>query len=378
LFSKQIELKITNQIVEYMKKAVLAIIALCLLVANPMFSQGKKAKANFAVSNYNFGKIKEDAGPVGYNFEFTNSGSEPLIITNVTASCGCTTPTWTKTPIAPGGKGFVRAEYDPMNRPGIFNKSISVFSNGEEAKIDLIIQGDVTPRQRTVEDNYRYAMGDMRLITNHVAFAKLGNTEIKTETVEVINTGQTPLKLGAAKVPAHLKVTFEPTTIPPGKTGKIIVVFDAKVRNDWDFVMDRFFVTINGTEDLNNRMNVSASIMEDFSKLTEAQKANAPLIEFNSKSFEFGTIKAGEKVNYVFKITNKGKSDLKLRKVNASCGCTLVKPDTDTVKPGQSTEVKVEFNSVGISGVQNKTITVITNDPNNSKVVLWVKGTVNQ
>ena len=73
---------------------------------------------------------------------FKNTGKEPLIITNAAASCGCTTPEWTKEPILPGKKGFVKATYNAASM-GSFNKAVNVSSNAKKANVTLYIKGEV-------------------------------------------------------------------------------------------------------------------------------------------------------------------------------------------------------------------------------------------
>jgi hypothetical protein len=92
--------------------------------------------------NHDFGKIKQGV-PVTHEFKFTNKGAVPMVITNVTASCGCTTPDWTRDPIAPGGQGFVKATYNAA-APGGFNKTVTVTSNIENGFVQLFIKGEVT------------------------------------------------------------------------------------------------------------------------------------------------------------------------------------------------------------------------------------------
>ena len=83
----------------------------------------------------------------------------------------------------------------------------------------------------------------------------------------------------------------------------------------------------------------------------------------DNPEFQFGKINQGEKVEHTYVLTNSGKSDLHIRKVNASCGCTAVQPDKNVIAPGESVNIKTVFNSAGKVGNQNKTVTIITNDP---------------
>ena len=109
-------------------KIKLLVLAL-LLVCNLSYTQSPKI--NFLNYEHDFGEIEEDGGSVSHTFEFANEGTSPLVILSVKPSCGCTTPNWSKDAIKPGGKGFIIAQYDPKGRPGVFRKSLAVFSNSE-------------------------------------------------------------------------------------------------------------------------------------------------------------------------------------------------------------------------------------------------------
>lgn len=102
--------------------------------------------ANLAVFGWesaihDFGKIKQGV-PVTHEFTFTNTGKTPLVITNVQASCGCTTPAWSKDPIAPGAQGFIKATYNAASMGG-FNKTVTVMANVEGGFKQLSIKGEV-------------------------------------------------------------------------------------------------------------------------------------------------------------------------------------------------------------------------------------------
>jgi hypothetical protein len=150
-----------------------------------------------------------------------------------------------------------------------------------------------------------------------------------------------------------------------------------KIKHVWGFLMDRITVAINGdTQQNRNILSISANIEEDFSNLSEAEKAKAPKIEFNENTFNFGTITQGQSVDYIFQFKNTGKSDLVIRKTKASCGCTVINPSKSLLKPGETADLKVKFNSTGKLNRQNKSITVITNDPSQPQVTLRVTGMV--
>jgi hypothetical protein len=100
------------------------------------------AKIIFKEEKHNFGEIPE--GPaVTTEFKFTNTGKEPLILSNVRASCGCTTPSWPKEPILPGKDGTIVVTYNTQGRPGNFTKTVTVTSNASEPNKVITINGEV-------------------------------------------------------------------------------------------------------------------------------------------------------------------------------------------------------------------------------------------
>lgn len=100
------------------------------------------AKIKFEKVEHNFGKITEGTQAT-VTFSFTNTGTEPLVLNSVRASCGCTTPKWTREPVAPGAIGEITAIYNSKGRPGNFTKTITVKYNGEEGTEFLTIRGTV-------------------------------------------------------------------------------------------------------------------------------------------------------------------------------------------------------------------------------------------
>ena len=96
-------------------------------------------------------------------------------------------------------------------------------------------------------------------------------------------------------------------------------------------------------------------------EIAHADSGKVPVIKFESTDHDFGNIKAGEKVNYTYKFTNAGTSDLIISDAKASCGCTVPNYTKEPVKPGGTGEVSVVFDSTGKSGSVTKTVTLTLN-----------------
>ncbi len=97
-------------------------------------------------SAYNFGKVTEGE-IVEYNYRFKNTGNKPLIITNASASCGCTVPEKPEQPIQSGETGFIKVKFNSDHRVGNAHKTVTVSSNAEPAFPELLLSGEVTEKK---------------------------------------------------------------------------------------------------------------------------------------------------------------------------------------------------------------------------------------
>ena len=104
----------------------------------------KPAEIKFDKLTHDFGTFSEKSPVVSCTFTFTNVGESPLIINQAVASCGCTVPEYTKTPIQPGEKGEIKVTYNGTGKfPGHFKKSITVRTNGAVEMTRLYIEGEI-------------------------------------------------------------------------------------------------------------------------------------------------------------------------------------------------------------------------------------------
>ena len=359
-----------------MKNILIFLIFFSFAFTNNTIGQTTSAKINFENLEHDFGSFKEAVGSQTYNFKFTNNGASPLILNNVRASCGCTTPEWTKEPIAPGQNGLIKVSYNPSNRPGPFSKTVTVSSNASNSNVILRIKGVVEPREKTIAEKYPREIGPLRAKTNQISFVKINENEVKTDSLEVVNDSDQPVKVEFKAPPGHLTAKAIPETIQAKGKGLIVVTYDAAKLNSYGFMMHRIYLIINGKSDYKNSIGISATIEEDFSSLTAEELASAPVVAFDEKAHDFGDINQGDEVECTFSLKNEGKRDLIIRRVKTSCGCTAVTPEKQIISQNESVPLKVKFNSRGKRGRQNKSITVITNDPKNPTTILRVSSNV--
>ncbi|MBC7400003.1 MAG: DUF1573 domain-containing protein [Mucilaginibacter sp.] len=132
-----------------MKKVFLAVLMAGALMACNQTNNKKAiqfttdgADIRFKKDAFDFGKIKQGES-VSHRFGFTNMGQSPLIITTATASCGCTTPTWPKTPVLPGDTGSIAVTFNSAGKSGLQDKQIKITSNSQPAESMVHLIGEV-------------------------------------------------------------------------------------------------------------------------------------------------------------------------------------------------------------------------------------------
>jgi hypothetical protein len=134
-----------------MKKIILLFAVILGFAFTASAQDNEKAEFKFNEEKHDFGKIPQGT-PVTTMFEFTNIGTEPLILTEVRPTCGCTIADYTKTPVKTGEKGLIKITYNAA-AAGPFNKTIVVTSNAKTPMKYLNIVGEVVAKPTTTSSS---------------------------------------------------------------------------------------------------------------------------------------------------------------------------------------------------------------------------------
>lgn len=200
-----------------MKKSILTTF-LSLFLLTLVFGQGK---FEFNKQVHDFGTFDE-GGIMEFEFEFTNTGENPITIESVRASCGCTTPFWTKKPVASGEQGTIKVQYNSKGRPGNFYKTITITSDASEPTKVLTIKGI----------SYRDPALEPEITLEKLSF-NLGKVEFIAGvlyTIKYKNTGKLPLTIISAQSSCDCFSRFPPYDgVDPEEEGLLILKY--KPRN---------------------------------------------------------------------------------------------------------------------------------------------------
>lgn len=346
-----------------MNRFVLLVFCLCLST----FSFGQLSEPLvFREKIHDFGNILEQDGPASFEFVVANKSTRPVKIVNVQPSCGCTTPDWTKDPIAVGGSGFIKASFDPKGRPGYFDKTLSVTTDWDGVPMVLRIKGNViNPETVNAPSLFTAAVGNLRFKSNSF---NLGKVFINRDSEPVVfpfrNAGKDSIHLKGYLAPRYIKVSM-PKVIAPDQTANIKITFDAKLKNQYGFTSENIELKTDDVEFSEKSFSVFATTEEYFPKLSEKELAEAPILSLQANVVNFGVVRAGVVLSREIKMTNTGKKDLIIRHAQGNCSCVSITPGARVLKPGQETTMKITLDTQGRTGPQNKSVTIYSTDPQN-------------
>ncbi|WP_084523952.1 DUF1573 domain-containing protein [Adhaeribacter aquaticus] len=338
------------------KNLFLSLICFCLAAfTNSLFAQGK---LQFEKETHDFGNIAQGV-PATYEFKFKNVGNQPVIISNVQASCGCTTPEWTKTPILPGKTGSVKAQYNAASM-GAFNKSVTVTSNASNSSLVLFIKGTVLDKSQVKSSASAVQKAQIQFEKETFDFGNVAQGVPATHEFKFKNTGGEPLVISNVQASCGCTTPeWTNTPILPGKTGSVKAQYNAAS-------MGAFNKSITVTSNATNSsvvLYIKGTVVEKSqikAAVSPEEKANSPRATLKVNSHDLGKLETGQKSVAKIVIKNTGKQDLTLNAVSSSCNCVSLK-NSPVIKPGNEEIVELTY-SPRLLGNQTEKVKIHTND----------------
>ena len=354
-----------------MKRSSLSIFSLLAValtaVAQPRISSNKET--------HNFGQI-EWKQPVTVEYSITNTGNKPLVLTNVTTSCACSVAEWTKTPIAPGDKGMVKASFD-AKALGHFEKSVGIYSNASPNLVYLKFAGEVVQEVKDYTKTHPHAVGKIRIDRDEFAFPDVYRGQKPTLTFSVANMSDRPYEPVLMHLPPYLKMEAEPKVLLKGKKGTVTLTLDASQLKDYGLTQSSVYLSRFTGDKVgeDNEIPVSAVLLPDFSRMTPQDSLNAPAMRISETNIDLSVpLIRKSKASHEILIANAGKTPLvisKLQVFNSSVGVSLKKT---VLPPDGMTKLKVTIRKRDVGNKKHHLrILMITNDPLQPKVEINIK-----
>ncbi len=322
---------------------------------------------------HDFGVINENDGDATCEFRFINTGTDSVTIVRARASCGCTTPKYSQSPIAPGDTTIISVSYDPVGRPGRFKKSIYINTSASDERKTLQVSGVVIAAEQTVKARYPIEAGPLRLRRSLIALGEVDKGKSKTEFLDAYNVSRDTVYPKWINVPDYYTVLSAPKAIPPGEQATFTFYFNSVKCPTWDRVADTLsLVPAEGVTPI-DILSV-ATIEENFKRLTPGERMNAPAIAVSPQRIDLGIInRSDDIITKEITIENFGKRTLELRRVYAYNANVDVIVNKENIKKGKTAKVTVKIDPSKIEGEYlNAHIIIIGNDPERSKTTVRI------
>jgi len=237
-------------------------------------------------------------------------------------------------------------------------------------------QNGIVSSDGTLNDKFGKKAGSLRFSATTLKFGRIKNNATKTDTIRIFNSGSNAVNLSLGKIPSHLTCQLQSSSVASNEESWMTVSFDAAKKNDYGFVLDGIELITNDPDQQKKNISVTATIEEFFPPA--ADSVSPTKARWAETTFDYGHLKQGDKLTHEFIVYNDGKKDLQIHKTKTNCGCLKAKVAKPTIAPGDSTVVKVDFDSFGKEGKDSRKVNVYLNDPAKPDVTIEMKGEISK
>lgn len=362
-----------------MMRHLLYIICIALLTLTEVSAE--ECVLRFEPERVDFGHINESDGIVTRSFTITNTSAKEITISEIVSTCDCTVADYKNVVIAPKQSFEVKVSYNPLNRPGRFDRPLFIFVEGYDAPFEISIIGRVTPRERTIEEIYFYDMGHGLLFDNTFAgFAYIEHGKQYEERIALYNNSDRTLRLRLKHIERSGAIRAEyPKTVAPHTSADIKFCYELPLTSKrYGSLDDKFEIKVNGKR---GKYTLSAHgiAVDNFDFYDDIL---SPRAQYSKKIIKFGDVNSDAlPISATLTITNTGEAPLVIRDIRCSSPeveCTLkagtiVEPDATL-----ATEIVLMPKRGMSEGALSEQVAIVTDDPITPYQVIRVTATYKQ
>ena len=313
--------------------------------------------------------------PVTAEFVMKNEGNKPLVIHNMLKSCGCTEVEYPKKSIAAGECFVVKAVYD-AKQMGTFNKQVCLYTNAADEPFILSMRGRVVSNVVDFAGPYNEMLGEIKSDVQEVEFDDVNRGDRPVQRIHIFNPTDQMMEPVVMHLPNYLQAQVSPSKVAPRHSAVVTLVLDSKKLRDLGLKQTSIYLGERPGDKIapEKEIVVSSVLLPAFDNMTAAKKALAPKAELSTTNLDLGSFGNRKKLKGEVLITNKGKSKLEIRSMQMFTMGLQVQLKKSKIEPGETVKMKVTVVKPDLkkSRAKNPRILMITNDPDNAKVVVKI------
>ena len=351
-----------------MRKTISTLYIVCLTVlsaaAQPRFTSNAEV--------VHLGQI-EWKHPVTVKYDITNTGNEPLVLSEVEPDCACAVPQWTQTPIAPGEKGQLSVVFDAAML-GHFHKSVAIVTNAEPHLILLKFTGEVVREITDYSRTHPFLIGDIRIDRTALNFPDVSMGSQTSICLSVVNQSGQPYKPVLMHLPTFLEAKAEPEVLQDGEKGLITLTVHSDKLTDYGLTESVVYLSrFEGDKvDEENVLPVSVVLLPDLSGQSEAE---APSLSLSAHDIDLSAILSHKsRASQDITIVNEGHSLLVISKIQVLHPAVGVRLKKNVLQAGESVRMHVTVTKRHLrKSSKPLRVLMITNDRAQPKVEISIK-----
>ncbi len=334
-----------------------------------------RAEIEWLATDYDFGVMKEDNGPQTGSVLLVNHGPEPTYISRVRPSCGCTGAAYTDEPIMPGDTAKISFTYNPLGRPGRFEKTVKVYMGEESDLTTIYIKGTVIGTPATLDIDYPIVVGVLRMSTEYVDFGKVRQGSGRHNYIKLYNTSDKPIVPQVSGGGAGVEIDLATPSIGPGEVGTFSIYLNTTEMAELGEVNYTYTVRPSADAPESTELKITADITPDLSRVSGDELDHIPVVRVLPATVDLGEITGNKDCRWQFEIADEGKQRLNVVRVASSSTLIKVKRQPQTVKSGKRARVEGVLKTTLLpAGPFRLYIEIVTDDPLHPVVKVPVVG----
>ena len=271
-------------------------------------------------------------------------------------SCGCTEVQYPKKSIAAGESFVVKAVYD-AKQMGTFNKQVCLYTNAADEPFILTMRGKV--------------------VSNVVEFDDVNRGDRPVQRIHIFNPTERMMEPVVMHLPSYLQAQVSPSKVAPHRAAEVILMLDSKKLRDFGLNQTSIYLGERPGDKIapEKEIVVSSVLLPAFENMTAEKKEMAPKAELSTTDLDLGSFGSKKKLKGEVLITNNGKSTLEIRSMQMFTMGLQVNLKKSKIEPGESVKMKVTVVKANLKksrAKKNPRILMITNDPDNAKIVVKI------
>lgn len=352
-----------------MKKGI-TILTMMLAMAGSMLAQSLTP----AVPTVECGQLLFRA-PSSLTLSLTNTSSATTHIKKVDTGCGCTIANFSKNDIPAGQEAQVTLTFD-AKQLGHFERTVMIYDAASEAPALITVRGQVVTKVENFSGDYPVKLGNLLADVDNIEFDDVNKGQRFVQEIHIMNPLGQNVQPVALRLPSYLKAEMTPEVLGPKQKGTMYITLRSNNLHDYGLTQTSFFLGQNPSDKISEDKSITVStiLLPPAMAQDDVSRPYSAKLVMSSRELDMTQLSRKSKVKDDITITNNGHSDLEISKLQLFTTGLQIQLGKSRLAPGESTKLKVTAIAKDLKKARTRPrILMITNDPDNQKVLISIK-----